>query len=794
MKRKTSELPTRVYKFGCAPPVGETARLVSDQLYAANCYYNRYLRMIGTLTRIYRRLRAKHYPELAKLEAREREISAILDAAGEEKQIKALKRQRTALTRRMKRAAQAGRTAEHAALKTERTRLDEEIKELKRSANAPLREELRKMSPRLKELREQADADKAAGDKEFKLRLGVVYTNAVAPRRAAVYAEMCAEPQWSDWWKAATAHEDRSRDVKNTLRKRASNGLARRPRYRGANGRGEPRGEPSYLAAIYHGTHDLCEASARAAWRDYRALIANPETPALTRMAAIKRGRPKYRHADGSGVLRVQVTGGERCGAVCPPESEPFYIGGRQVQVELQLKRPWSSRGGRNVPPTPGSKRQLRLADQPGWGIARVRIGSHRDPEESPVWGELPVRIHRRPPACAIRWAMIVATRLGQQLRWEFQLVLEHESFGKLPAGEGAAVVNYGWRSKGLGAFRVAYAIDTEGNHHELVVDRTASALAFADELRSTNDLHFNAAREVLVTALAEHPEWFSAELQERLDKLPQWRSARRLRRWVRGCVSEMQLRERCQELWQQWKADHVHATSSEYNRFWRMHRRVQRGVASPQERAEVERLGEALRHPDLLQDWDSTRRWCEQHGETGARALVIYLDIWSRKHDHLDEWQCFQRRKSIGARREHVRAWTRQLCERYAVVDVEDYDLRRVPGACIRGDDEDEQTKRARKNRTRCSPGEARAIMVSFGGAKVELNKTTAPEGEGASQRCTRCGGSAPTQEGELMVTCPHCGYKEDIDIRNCTNRLRERGGARHFPGGSRKGSTAAA
>ena len=68
--RKTSPLPTRIWKFGARFASREDERRAADILYLASRYYNRMVEIERDRVERFRVIRAKYAPELAAADAR----------------------------------------------------------------------------------------------------------------------------------------------------------------------------------------------------------------------------------------------------------------------------------------------------------------------------------------------------------------------------------------------------------------------------------------------------------------------------------------------------------------------------------------------------------------------------------------------------------------------------------------------------------------------------------------------------------------------------------------------------
>ena len=80
MKRKTSTVPTKVYKYGLQSPT-VNGRLVDEAIYLGHKFYNRLIEIERTRRNEYRAERTRRFPELAAVEAEVAALTTALDAA-----------------------------------------------------------------------------------------------------------------------------------------------------------------------------------------------------------------------------------------------------------------------------------------------------------------------------------------------------------------------------------------------------------------------------------------------------------------------------------------------------------------------------------------------------------------------------------------------------------------------------------------------------------------------------------------------------------------------------------------
>lgn len=421
-----------------------------------------------------------------------------------------------------------------------------------------------------------------------------------------------------------------------------------------------------------------------------------------------------------------------------PEASEKFQVEGKWLQIELAEKRAVVPDKA-HVAPTPGSKRQLKKAAEPGWGVARLRIGSN--PDRTPIWVEVPVYIHRRPSSGRINWGALVVKREGPRLRYELQLVLERKEFGQLPSGKGTAAINIGWRSLRNGEYRVAYLVDEYGHEESLNLKRdfrgkysVVDRLMYVDELQSHSTTHFDNARNSLRDWIKGHK--ISARLKSVTQHIANWKKPAKLVRAANVFIGESAIDAKA--IWNHWKS---------------------------------ERLSDKL---DLFASREEIEAWCARQGITHeSEQFAVYLLFWKIKQSHLYFWQTRQRAKAIARRRDLFRCWVKEVTSKYKTILVEQYKLTEVKSACNKEEHENQQTKKARRNRVHNAPGELRRILCAAAPNKVILQETATQGGSGASQRCTNCGRFSEVDlRPEVVISCP-CGHAEDQDQRNCKNRL---------------------
>lgn len=178
--------------------------------------------------------------------------------------------------------------------------------------------------------------------------------------------------------------------------------------------------------------------------------------------------------------------------------------------------------------------------------------------------------------------------------------------------------------------------------------------------------------------------------------------------------------------------------------------------------------LKEATKH---YHTWRAPRKlakvihqWRQNRFE-GDEFIFMLLEGWRKQDKHLFEWMSNERESLIKHRNEIYRRWVKKLSRRYAIVGVEDFDLRDV---AKRPDTEDDgEAQQARFQRHIAAISELRKFLGESGMQYIKVNS------KGTTKTCNKCErsnniGSSMTYE------CKHCGHNCDRDQNGATNVLR--------------------
>lgn len=184
--------------------------------------------------------------------------------------------------------------------------------------------------------------------------------------------------------------------------------------------------------------------------------------------------------------------------------------------------------------------------------------------------------------------------------------------------------------------------------------------------------------------------------------------------------------------------------------------------------------LTAATKHMDR---WRSTQRltrlvytWRASRF-SGDAAMYDALEAWRRKDRHLYQWECDERAKARGRRKDIYRQLAADLTSRYSTILLGDTDLRQVARRAA-PDQEDPQHATARRNRTRAAVGELQdAIKAAASKRGVAVDRVSAQH---VTDTCHACGERCAFDAAEhVHHACAHCGVVWDQDDNAAVNML---------------------
>ncbi|WP_170157671.1 zinc ribbon domain-containing protein [Thermodesulfitimonas autotrophica] len=177
------------------------------------------------------------------------------------------------------------------------------------------------------------------------------------------------------------------------------------------------------------------------------------------------------------------------------------------------------------------------------------------------------------------------------------------------------------------------------------------------------------------------------------------------------------------------------------------------------------------------LKEWRSPGRLVSLLGRwkkncfPGDKGILNWLSDWQQREDHLYDWQSHLRDQILRHRREIYRIFASQLADKYGVVVLEDFDLRKV----VKTPPPEEGTQGSIPpdyQRFIVAPSELRLCIVNAcarEGVSVSLQPAAF-----TTLRCHACGYVEKFDAArEIWHRCPKCGELWDQDYNACVNLL---------------------
>jgi hypothetical protein len=217
---------------------------------------------------------------------------------------------------------------------------------------------------------------------------------------------------------------------------------------------------------------------------------------------------PDFHRFDGCGRLAVQVQGVLTASAI-------RYGDDADPRVQLD------TRPAEEIPDARGKN---------PWRRARIRIGS--DEKRKPVWCDLVVKMHRPlPEGAVIKWAWIMAKRIGTHTEWSLQFVVQRAA-GFEPCGranKGTAAIDAGWRILPNGDMRSAYWVGDDGQEGQVIIPKERlDRLKKVQDLQSIRDKNFDGIKSTVKNLLAAG-HTLPPEIAERMQHLHLWKATAKL-------------------------------------------------------------------------------------------------------------------------------------------------------------------------------------------------------------------------------------------------------------------------
>jgi hypothetical protein len=287
------------------------------------------------------------------------------------------------------------------------------------------------------------------------------------------------------------------------------------------------------------------------------------------------------------------------------------------------------------------------------------------------------VRHDRLPPADAkVKWASLVVRRSGARLEYEFQLTLEHASFGvaKRPAGTRPSEhVRVGW-SRVDGGVRVAQW----PSGGVVLPDSILRQHDHAASIVSAADAHYDRVLRLLRRLTAMGGNKLSAWHRMGSD-----RARDQVRRWCVAYADWALGADVVKLLWREWVRER------------RAH-------------------GSDLYAPACV-----ARRWLRGKGVDESTHAAWILYTWARKDAHLCQYAADSSRRFARRRDEYYRVAAVRLATEFEAVTVDKYNiasLRELPALTMPGDPPRDQ---AQHNAHAAAPGRFREILAEVMGPR---------------------------------------------------------------------------
>lgn len=470
MKRKTSVVPTRVYKYALKPPT-ENAELADESFSAARRYYNQLVTIENRRRARYRLARTEHFPEIARAEARVSALEMIL-----EEQRSALARTKSA--GRTRKVAPEGREDVLQTIETLR-QVRRYLVQLTRPIDYfELKEKEQEIMDNLTGLREagKAFAVKRAEEKLARTRDKIAAEEAKAKSDGVSISSDLRE-KVKILYEATKAINEEAQQAVKALR-----------------------------STLYWGTYLLVEAAFNQASSKSKYDVAYNDMP-----PHLLTSRIGVHWVGGATVDDVTMAGDTVMQIVNLPVMR--LAGKRKDRWRTSLQRDADG----NVVHCELNFRAGSDGRKPVWIVFPLAYDRPL-PEDGLIKNAY---VTRRP------------LRVRNPWQYHLCVVVESKSFERsLPhvAQEGTTAINFGWRALEGGGLRAATIVrDGRTPEHVELPARFVSGFGLCRRLQGLIDEKFDAIKEVLSAWLATHEDDLPDELLSSFEHLGTWKSSHRL-------------------------------------------------------------------------------------------------------------------------------------------------------------------------------------------------------------------------------------------------------------------------
>ncbi len=347
--------------------------------------------------------------------------------------------------------------------------------------------------------------------------------------------------------------------------------------------------------------------------------------------------------------------------------------------------------------------------------VVRIRIGSN--PDKSPIWASFPMILHRPLPKDAkILWVRVQRRLIADHEKWTCQVTFDSEETAPILATEGTAAINLGWRKREGEAIRVGYVVDGDGKEQEILVpERVSQRIKKCEDLRSIRDKMFDRAKSLLSSSLDQ---------MRKSDGVPEWMAK---------------------------QTSHLH--------LWRSPRKMVILV-----KTWLKETGKSGRVKDILDP-----NWASSSSAASSRdsATLLWLTYWYHRDRHLWQWECHNRVKAYGHRREVFRVFAANLAKQYKTIAVGEVDLRDFATKEKPEEASEHGSDSLRYQRALAAPSILRGVLKNaanhWGARYLEPKAPYTP-------KCTKCGTDNLVDE-KLRYICTGCKSEWDQDSNASIN-----------------------
>lgn len=377
-----------------------------------------------------------------------------------------------------------------------------------------------------------------------------------------------------------------------------------------------------------------------------------------------------------------------------------------QFEIAVLPENIWDSRAGRRKAYT---KAKLLVNDLNG----------------DEKWIELDVLLDRPLPN-NIREVQLIIKRDGPWFKYYLHLVSSDPTTRS--SGNGSVALDLGWCQMADGSRRVAMTWDGS-KHIELRLPKwIIDKFEHANKLKGYSENYFNITKDELLRVKNQLP----ITMQNDIEFVHAWKSHQTLSNLVKKWINNTNINYK--QLWNDWK-DRCNLCNRVRHNLYKSGKKLN-----------------TLENPDVIYDWLNTK------GITNITdQIIIYLEWWRRKNQHLYQIETGIRCSAIEARTDLYRCFARMLYINYNELLREDINLIEFSKKSLTEELSDDQWARSIKYQV--APSELFKTISDTG--IHEIKKKSAY----TSQRCPSCGFIHSENRKGRIFKCVSCTWTGDAD-----------------------------